>query len=232
MDETKEMIDRIRESKDRELKRMRDKFDDERRKEAEKYQFEYDKLREEIQLFARKLGQEENLNKQLSMLNYRLQNNLSDLGRDFGGVLGLRDAEEIYPLEGGVKSSVFYKNNFEVDNDTNEELFNRKKAWAELERQEDEVKSNIRSLMRKAPQTAEVKGTYVTQVVNPDRPNQTQYRVPQDIIMERKHQAEFERDYQSEKETKKNLLRDSSVEYIPRDKSVENIPRDRSVENM
>jgi len=37
MDETKEMIDRIRESKDRELKRMRDKFDDERRKEAEKY---------------------------------------------------------------------------------------------------------------------------------------------------------------------------------------------------
>ena len=42
------MIDRIRESKDRELKRMRDKFDDERRKEAEKYQFEYDKLREEI----------------------------------------------------------------------------------------------------------------------------------------------------------------------------------------
>lgn len=72
MDETREMIDRIRETKDRELKRMRDKFDDERRKEAEKYQFEYDKLREEIQLFARKLGQEENLNKQLSMLNYKL----------------------------------------------------------------------------------------------------------------------------------------------------------------
>jgi len=36
---------------------------DELRKETEKYQFEYDKLREEIQLFARKLGQEENLNK-------------------------------------------------------------------------------------------------------------------------------------------------------------------------
>lgn len=72
LDETKEMIDRIRETKDREMKRMRDKFDDEKRKETEKYQFEYDKLREEIQLFARKLGQEENLNKQLSMLNYKL----------------------------------------------------------------------------------------------------------------------------------------------------------------
>lgn len=48
MDETKDMIERIRESKDRELKRIKDKADDERRKEAEKYQFEYDKLREEI----------------------------------------------------------------------------------------------------------------------------------------------------------------------------------------
>ena len=48
LDETKEMIDRIRETKDRELRRMRDKFDEEKRKETEKYQFEYDKLREEI----------------------------------------------------------------------------------------------------------------------------------------------------------------------------------------
>lgn len=63
LDETKDIIDRLRESKDRELKRIRDKFDEERRVETEKYQFEYDKLREEIQLFARKLGQEENMNK-------------------------------------------------------------------------------------------------------------------------------------------------------------------------
>jgi len=66
------MIDKIRDTKEREMKRLREKADDERRKEVEKYQFEYDKLREEIQLFARKLGQEENLNKQLSMLNYKL----------------------------------------------------------------------------------------------------------------------------------------------------------------
>lgn len=56
LDETKEMIERIRETKDRELRRMRDKFEEEKRQETEKYQFEYDKLREEIQLFARKLG--------------------------------------------------------------------------------------------------------------------------------------------------------------------------------
>lgn len=48
MDETKEMIDRIRETKDRELLRMKEKYDEERRRDTEKYQFEYDKLREEI----------------------------------------------------------------------------------------------------------------------------------------------------------------------------------------
>jgi len=95
---------------------MRDKFEDEKRKEAEKYQFEYDKLREEIQLFARKLGQEENLNKQLSMLNYKLQNNLTDLGRDFGG-------REDDLLDKGVKSSVFYPSALDVDNDTTDELY-------------------------------------------------------------------------------------------------------------
>jgi hypothetical protein len=42
------MIERIRETKDRELRRMRDKFEEVKRKETEKYQFEYDKLREEI----------------------------------------------------------------------------------------------------------------------------------------------------------------------------------------
>ena len=108
MDETKEMIERIRESKDRELRRIKEKADDERRKDAEKYQFEYDKLREEIQLFARKLGQEENLNKQLSMLNYKLQNNLGDLGRDFVG----RDPDY---LSGGVKSNLFYPSPLDVD---------------------------------------------------------------------------------------------------------------------
>ena len=138
------MIDRIRETKDRELKRMRDKFEEEKRRETEQYQFEYDKLSEEIQLFARKLGQEENLNKQLSMLNYKLQSNVTELGVNFGN----KD-EDFYSRELSGK----YPSAINVDNDTNEEIFNRKKAWAELEREQDEVKSNIKSLMRKAPES-------------------------------------------------------------------------------
>jgi len=128
LDETKDIVERIRETKDRETKRMREKVDDEKRKEAEKYQFEYDKLREEIQLFARKLGQEENLNKQLSMLNYKLNNNLSDLGRDF-----VSKDDDLFSK--GVKSSVFYPSALDVDNDTTDQLYQRKKAWAELERE-------------------------------------------------------------------------------------------------
>lgn len=38
-----------------------------------------------------------------------------------------------------------------MDNDTNVEIFNRKKAWAELEREQDQIKSNIKTLMRKGP---------------------------------------------------------------------------------
>mmetsp|Transcript_33486 Transcript_33486/g.51420 ORF Transcript_33486/g.51420 Transcript_33486/m.51420 type:complete len:108 (+) Transcript_33486:1476-1799(+) len=99
------MIERIREGKDRELKRIKDRFDDERRKESEKYQFEYDKLREEIQLIQRKLGQEENMNKQLSVINYKLQNNLKDIGKDFYN----KDDDFAFINERpGVKKDMFY----------------------------------------------------------------------------------------------------------------------------
>jgi archaellum component FlaC len=44
----------------------------------------------------------------------------------------------------------------DVDNDLGDEIFARKKAWAELEREQNEVKSNIKSLMRKAPESVEM----------------------------------------------------------------------------
>jgi len=44
----------------------------------------------------------------------------------------------------------------DVDNDLGDEIFQRKKAWAELEREQDEVKSNLKSLMRKAPESVEM----------------------------------------------------------------------------
>ena len=63
LDETREMIDKVKDNKEREFKKLREKCDEEMRREGEKYQFEYDKLREEINMFQRRLGQEESLNK-------------------------------------------------------------------------------------------------------------------------------------------------------------------------
>jgi ElaB/YqjD/DUF883 family membrane-anchored ribosome-binding protein len=63
LDETREMIDKVKDNKEREFKKLREKCDEEMRREGEKYQFEYDKLREEINMFTRRLGQEESLNK-------------------------------------------------------------------------------------------------------------------------------------------------------------------------
>lgn len=79
LEETKEIISNLRDGKEREFKKLREKCDEEVRRETDKYQFEYDKLRDEIQMFQRKLGQEENLNKQLGQLNEKMQNNMGEL---------------------------------------------------------------------------------------------------------------------------------------------------------
>ena len=51
LEESHEIIERIKETKEREFKKLREKTDEEIRRETEKYQFEYDKLREEINMF-------------------------------------------------------------------------------------------------------------------------------------------------------------------------------------
>jgi len=70
------------------------------------------------------------LNKQLSMLNYKLQSNISELGTNFYG-----NQEEDYMARDVAPSTFYRPGALDIDNDTNEEIFNRKKAWAELERE-------------------------------------------------------------------------------------------------
>ena len=230
------MIDRIRETKERELRRMREKVEEEKRKETEKYQFEYDKLREEIQLFARKLGQEENLNKQLSMLNYKLQNNLTDLGRDFAG----KD-DDLYGL--GVKSSTFYQSPLDIDNDTGVDLYARKKAWAELEKEQDEVKSNIKSLMRKAPESTEIDNPLLAErMSNKTYAKPSNYKVPQDVILEKKHQKQMSEIQETShrpksksnepKKTKSSSYNDDKDTHLIKTKSKERLNRDKSNEDL
>lgn len=114
------------------------------------------------------------------MLNYKLQSNISELGQDFYG--GNDDAH--------LGPSTFYPSPLGIDNDTNEEIFTRKKAWAELEREQDDVKSNIKTLMRKAPESNVIENPLLAQRMTPKEPKSA-YRVPQDIILEKKHNSEF-----------------------------------------
>ncbi len=82
------------------------------------------------------------------MLNYKLQNNMSEMGyngRDFP------NRSDIFN-ETGIKNNVFYGNDTEIDNDGNEQLLTRKKAWADLDKQYDDVKSNMKTLMRRNPE--------------------------------------------------------------------------------
>jgi hypothetical protein len=96
------------------------------------------------------------MNKQLSMLNYKLQNNMKDIGRDFYN----KDEDDIVVdlHSGGVKRNVFYPGSqqrgvLNIDNDTSEQIFERKKAIAELEKEQEDIKGNIKSLMRRAPES-------------------------------------------------------------------------------
>ena len=117
------------------------------------------------------------MNKQLSMLNYKLQNNLSDVGKGFSGI----GIDEEATVVGGKFAS-----NFEIDNDLNDELFQRKKAWAELERQGDEVTQNAKSLMRKDPKTTAIDNPLLVDPIKTKSEPNAVYRVPQDVAADRK----------------------------------------------
>ncbi len=56
-------------------------------------------------------------------------------------------------------SNTFYEDNnvgaggYDSDQAQNEDLLKRKRAWAELEREQDEVKRNIKSILKTAPES-------------------------------------------------------------------------------
>jgi hypothetical protein len=64
------------------------------------------------------------------------------------------------PFNGKVPSTTFYDgdhhthNNYDDSDDaTNEDLLKRKRAWADLEREQEEVKRNIKSILKTAPES-------------------------------------------------------------------------------
>lgn len=109
------------------------------------------------------------------MLNYKLRNNIGELGRNFGNLDLLGE---------GVKSNVFYPKPEEQEN-TLDELNDRKKAWAELERESQAVKHNIKSVMNKAHQAT---GDFDNNLMNDLFKAKTQGKVHKTILEEKVQQ--------------------------------------------
>lgn len=63
------------------------------------------------------------------------------------------------PFSSKVPQSTFYAGSYEDDedqgnySDSNDDLLKRKRAWADLEREQDEVKRNIKSILKTAPES-------------------------------------------------------------------------------
>lgn len=171
------------------------------------------------------------MNKQLSMLNYKLQSNISELGNNF-----YSNSEDMIAREVG--PSTFYKPGaLDVDHDTNEEIFSRKKAWAELEREQEAVRSNIRTLMRKAPESTEMENPLLAMRIAPKEPRMS-YKVPQDVILEKQHKRQLDEVSREQPATRKaraeepatSAKREKSTEHIIRSK--EKLTKDRSNEDL
>lgn len=90
----------------------------------------------------KRLGQEENYAKELSIINNKLQNNMHTI-RDTKEV---REETNVYHH--------FNSNKYDLNEDeSDDEVFKMKQRWAELKREDQEIKMNIKSFMKMAPES-------------------------------------------------------------------------------
>ena len=93
----------------------------------------------------KRLGQEEHFSKELAILNNKLQTNMQGIYK-----LGEEThTTEVYNIKHHHHHIV---NNDDLDIDS-DGILQRKRAWAELEREQEEVKRNIKNLVRTAPES-------------------------------------------------------------------------------
>ena len=94
------------------------------------------------------------MNKQLAVQNTKLSTNLSDLRGQVSQEAGQEEAD----LFRGMPPMMGFHPPQSIDHAAGgalegEEILERKKAWAELEREQTEIKRNIKSLMKLEPST-------------------------------------------------------------------------------
>lgn len=89
----------------------------------------------------------------------------------------------------------FYSSNHYVgeqsedDSDASEEILKRKKAWAELEREQDEVKRNIKSLLKTKPESRVMEDPILAERVKSSAYKPQKYDQEEKIIDEPRNKA-------------------------------------------
>eukprot|EP00347_Sterkiella_histriomuscorum_P022258 403331120 len=233
LNETREMIVKMRENKDKEHKKLKERYEDERRREAEKYQFEYEKLKNEIAIMQKRLGQEEHFSKELAILNNKLQTNMSSVYRE-------KDSSKV------THSHFYHNDDFDRDvddgndSDESEAILKRKQAWAELEREQEEVKRNIKSLMKTAPESRVIEDPMLADRVRNVRYEPAQYNQSEQTREEKKqkqsqtlkHQDSNSSKDQDDNKKHSNKQSQPRHETTTQNKKKDNSPKRSSTQNV
>jgi hypothetical protein len=119
LNETRELVVKLREGKDKEIRKMKERYEEERKRESEQWQLEFDKMKAEMTILQKRLGNEEQFSKELAIINNKLQNNTSTT---------IYKTEEV--KRESIPSKVFYPTMLDEDDEDGDELMKRKQAWA------------------------------------------------------------------------------------------------------
>ena len=201
LEETRARIVEMKDEKQHEFKKIKERHDDQRRREADQYTFELEKLRNENALSQKRLGQEEHFSKELAIINNKLQNNLTTVKSTPGGPT---------PFNGKVPANTFYDDGGydESDDASNEDLLKRKRAWADLEREQEEVKRNIKSILKTAPESR-----VMDDPIMADRVRGVRYAPQSYQENEEKPEAKRLKEALKKEESKANAIVDNSVSH-------------------
>ena len=130
------------------------------------------------------------MNKQLAVQNTKLSTNLSDLRGQIMSEAGQEEAD----LFRGMPPAMSFHPPQSIDHAAGgalegEEILERKKAWAELEREQTEVKRSIKSLMKFEPSTRAIDDPALADRVAGVRMNAQTYDTVEDMATEKRMQS-------------------------------------------
>ncbi len=129
IEDMRDNVQRLKADNEKQVRKAKERYEDQYRHESEKYQRDYEVLRQEMHIMQRKLGSEEQLNRELGNINRRQDDQRAQYAQshkpDFMGADDILDADMIE-----------WKNRI-----------------AQLSREGEEVTREVRSMMKRAPES-------------------------------------------------------------------------------